>query len=131
MSRISREEFISNNSGYSAPAIVAEPYEITPISTLGNGLYKVQGKISDVRVRLSKTKPNLMIHEANLRDKNGSVRCIWFQKPVIGRIDKTKNYVFFGKVETKQGVITLVDPKFTPSDEYIRWKKIYDKTVVR
>lgn len=130
MSKISRKEFVSNNSGYSAPAIVAEPYEITPISTLGNGLYKVQGKISDVKVMVSKTKPNLIIHETKLQDKNGSVRCIWFQKPVIGQIDKAKSYVFFGKVETKQGVITLVNPKFTPSDDYIRWKKIYDKTVV-
>ncbi len=82
----------------------------TSIAELRPGKVVVKGKIENLTSRRAK-KRNLSIIEGVIRDETGAVKVVWFNQSYrMKQFDPTKEYLFSGTFEFKNGRFQLVSP---------------------
>ncbi len=108
--------------GYNAPKILAAKLPISTISDTEAGLTKIKGRLKLVQIRPT-DKPGLFLYEANITDKSGTLRAIWYNSRYIKYVSSNKEYIFLGEIQLRHGVKTIVSAIFTTPEEIVSWSK--------
>ena len=116
-----------DENGYSAPKIIASDKTISKIKDIDRGAVKIMATLSPVKHRKT-NKPYLQLYEAMATDDTGSVRVVWFNLDSVEYLDFSKKYVLLGRLQEFRGNVTLVNPMFTPIEDYEKWVKRLSKS---
>lgn len=109
-----------DQAGYSAPKIIASELPVIKIERVLPGIVKISANLEKFIEKETK-KPYLKLFESKATDDTGSIRVIWFNKPSLIYKNFKTQYILLGKVQMKQNVKTLINPIFTPLNDYNRW----------
>lgn len=119
------KEFVRDNQGYIAPRIVADTGKITKIRDIhfSNGKkIKIKGKLDPILIsKLPNT--NLTRYISKIHDDSGSINVVWFNQYSLRNVNRSKEYIFYGSIGVRQGILYLKYPIFTTLANTIEWEK--------
>jgi len=86
--------------------------DIIPISEIKAGLNSIQGKILEIENKRT-WKKRMILTEALVQDKSGTIRVVWFNQPYLVSTLKPGDFVCLaGKIASRQGEIYLSSPSY-------------------
>ncbi len=116
-----------SDEGYTAPLIIKATYPMSNINCLEAGTAKIRVKLAPITQK-GAAKTHLKLFETTARDETGAVRVLWFNRPSAQHIKTSVEYVMLGKVESRYGTKTMVNPIISPAEEYDKWLKKLGKS---